>query len=194
MRKLFFLLLSVLTLPVSTAPVVAIETSLGRIFVDLDERKAPATVENFLCYVRDGFYDNTIFHRVIQDFVIQGGGYDERYRKKPTRGPIASEAQNGLRNLRGTIAMARSDDPHSATGQFFINLVDNDALDPGGVDPYGYTVFGRVVAGMAVVEKIAAVPTAAGPFARDVPKTPVVVAAVKIVPPAAGATATGADG
>ena len=194
MRKLFFLLLAVFGLPVSAAPVVAIETSLGRILVDLDERKAPATVENFLWYVRDGFYDDTIFHRVIRDFVIQGGGYDERYRKKPTRGPIASEAQNGLRNLRGTIAMARSDDPHSATGQFFINLVDNDTLDPGGVDPYGYTVFGRVVAGMAVVEKIAAVPTvAAGPFARDVPKTPVVITAVKIVPPAAGATATGAD-
>lgn len=182
MRKLFLLLFPFLALATSAAPTVALETTLGTIVVALDEKKAPATVDNFLRYVRSGFYDGTIFHRVIADFVIQGGGYDERYRKKPTRGPIASEAQNGLSNLRGTIAMARSSDPHSATAQFFINLVDNASLDSGGVDAHGYTVFGRVVAGMEVVEKIAALSTGAGgPFARDLPKTPVVIESVKLL-------------
>lgn len=183
MRKLFLLLFPWIALSVSAAPKVAFETSLGKIVIALDEKKAPTTVENFLHYVRSGFYDATIFHRVIANFVIQGGGYDGHYLKKPTRGPIANEAQNGLSNLRGTIAMARSNDPHSATAQFFINLVDNPSLDPGGVDAYGYTVFGHVIAGMAVVEKIAAGATGpGGPFARDVPETPVVLKSARLLP------------
>lgn len=182
MRKLFFLLFPFIALSVSAAPTVVFETSLGKIVIALDEKRAPATVENFLRYVQSGFYDGTIFHRVIANFVIQGGGYDERYLKKPTHGPIANEAQNGLSNLRGTIAMARSNDPHSATTQFFINLVDNPSLDPGGVDTYGYTVFGQVTSGMEVVEKIAALETGAGgAFTRDVPKTPVILKAATLL-------------
>lgn len=164
-------------------PSVLMKTNQGDITIELNEDEAPKTVDNFLHYVKDGFYDGTVFHRVIKGFMIQGGGYDERYDKRPTRGPIASETQNGLKNLRGTIAMARTSDPHSATSQFFINLVDNDFLNPGGSDAYGYTVFGHVARGMDVVDKIASIATGSGgPFATDVPQQPVVIESVVLLP------------
>lgn len=168
---------------VLASPTVLMKTNQGDIMIALNEDDAPKTVDNFLRYVRDGFYHGTIFHRVIQGFMIQGGGYDAQYQKRPTRGPIASETQNGLKNLRGTIAMARTNDPHSATSQFFINVVDNPFLNPGGSDAYGYTVFGHVVRGMEVVDKIAALPTGSGgAFSRDVPKSSVIIESVTILP------------
>lgn len=137
-------------------PMVLIETSSGDILVELEQDKAPATVANFLGYVDDGFYENTIFHRVIKDFMIQGGGLTMRMEEKKAGAPVANEAGNGLRNLRGTIAMARTAEPHSATCQFFINTVDNPELDHSAPDAegFGYCVFGRVVDGMDVVDKI----------------------------------------
>lgn len=142
-------------------PHVVIETSLGTIVAELYADKAPATVENFLAYAETGYYDGTIFHRVISRFMIQGGGFDTEMVKKPTRAPIQNEADNGLKNLRGTLAMARTFDPHSATSQFFINQVDNVSLDhkaKNGRD-WGYAVFGNVVEGMDVVDAIASVKT-----------------------------------
>lgn len=181
MRKGLGIVLSLLALPVFAAPVVDLNTNLGVIRIDLNQQKAPETVANFMHYVREGFYNGTIFHRVIAGFVIQGGGYDTHYQKKTTRAPIASESQNGLKNQRGTIAMARTSDPHSATSQFFINLKNNDYLNPGGADAFGYTVFGQVIDGMDVVDKIAALPTGTGgPFAQDVPQTQVVIESVTI--------------
>lgn len=159
-----------------SAPRVEIDTSLGNFVVQLDPHRAPVTVKNFLAYVRAGFYDGTIFHRIIPGFVIQGGGYTADYKKKPTNPPIKNEADNGLSNVRGTIAMAREAAPDTATSQFYINLADNSNLDYGGPGQPGYAVFGRVVSGMDVVDKIAAVATGpAGPFARDAPQTPVVI-------------------
>ncbi len=143
-------------------PVVVMETSKGTIKIELDEEKAPATVANFLQYVDDGFYDGTVFHRVVPNFVIQGGGFDEGGKRKSTRSPIKNEADNGLPNKRGTLSMARTRDINSATSQFFVNLVDNKALDHGTRD-FGYAVFGRVTEGMDVVDAIAA------PGARDLP-------------------------
>nr|WP_211268069.1 peptidylprolyl isomerase [Suttonella ornithocola] len=161
------------------------KTSAGEMEIELNENEAPKTVDNFLRYVKEGFYNGTTFHRVIKGFMIQGGGYDVNYEKRPTRGPIASETQNGLKNDRGTIAMARTSDPHSATSQFFINVVNNDFLNPGGADAYGYTVFGKVIKGMDVADKIAALPTtAAGPFSQDVPEKPVIIESIKILPEA----------
>ncbi len=172
-------------------PVVEIKTTAGNIVVELNEQKAPKTVDNFLQYVNEDFYDGTIFHRVIKNFMIQGGGYDSQYQKKATHAPIASETQNGLENVRGSIAMARTNDPHSATSQFFINHVDNDFLNPGGADTHGYTVFGQVTQGMDVVDKIANIPTeAAGPFSRDVPTTPVIIESINIVEQTDGDDAT----
>lgn len=138
-------------------PLVLMETSSGDILLELFADKAPATVENFLRYVDEGFYDNTIFHRVIKDFMIQGGGLGVRMDEKPTHEPIRNEADNGLKNARGTLAMARTPEPHSATAQFFINLVDNEELDhvDDSAEGYGYCVFGRVEDGMNVVDKIA---------------------------------------
>lgn len=139
-------------------PLVLLETSSGDILLELDPEKAPITVRNFLSYVDEGFYANTIFHRVIKDFMIQGGGLTLRLEEKAVKPPIENEAANGLKNLRGTLAMARTADPHSASAQFFINLVDNAELDhdPAGGDAgYGYCVFGRVADGMDVVDKIA---------------------------------------
>lgn len=145
------------TIAVSTAvaanPVVVMETSEGPIKIELMEDKAPITVKNFLQYVEDKHFDGTVFHRVIAGFMIQGGGFDENLREKKTRGPIRNEAGNGLSNLRGTIAMARTNDPHSATAQFFINTVDNERLDKN-PDSAGYCVFGKVIEGMDVVDKI----------------------------------------
>jgi peptidyl-prolyl cis-trans isomerase A (cyclophilin A) len=155
-------------------PVVVLETSQGNIEIELDPQKAPVTVENFLAYVDAGFYDGTIFHRVIPGFMIQGGGFDPSMTQKPTRAPIKNEADNGLRNDRGTIAMARTQAKDSATAQFFINVKDNDFLNHGGRD-FGYAVFGHVVKGMDVVDKIAAVPTANRGMYQNVPVEPVVI-------------------
>ena len=158
------------------APRVSLETSMGVIVLELDAEKAPVTVANFLQYVRDGHYDGTIFHRVISNFMIQGGGFTPNMQQKPTRAPIPLESRNGLRNTTGTIAMARTQVPDSATAQFFINVKDNDFLDQANSrDGHGYAVFGRVVSGMDVVEKIRTVPTSRRGMHSDVPVTPVTI-------------------
>ena len=149
---------------------IRIETSLGTMVAELDVKKAPETVKNVLQYVDDQFYDDTIFHRVIKDFMIQGGGYNSMGRK-PTRDPIPNEAKNGLKNKRGTLVMARTGDPHSATAQFFINHRDNSFLDYPGQDGWGYAVFGKLVEGMDVLDKIANVKTKSG----DAPVETVVI-------------------
>ena len=159
-------------------PHVEIKTNLGAITVELYSEKAPKTVENFLQYVRTGFYKDTIFHRVIADFMIQGGGFTVAMAQKATREPVGIESNNGLRNDMGTLAMARTQDPNSATAQFFINVADNAFLNyrEPSTRGYGYTVFGKVIKGMDVVAKIAKLPTGAGgPFPRDVPQQQVVI-------------------
>jgi peptidyl-prolyl cis-trans isomerase A (cyclophilin A) len=194
---------------------VQITTSLGVIEAEVYPDKAPRTVANFLQYVRDKHYDGTIFHRVIANFMVQGGGYDARYKEKPTRAPVQHEGRAalaaGLKNTTGTLAMARTNDPHSATSQFFINVVDNTFLDPTPIpdgDPvkrfeyqgriyeniarsqllnapqlYGYTVFGKVTSGMDVVQKIRQTPTGpGGPFPTDVPTTPVIIQSITLLP------------
>jgi cyclophilin family peptidyl-prolyl cis-trans isomerase len=163
-------------------PVVEVATNFGTFVIQLDPAKAPNTVDNFLAYVDAKHYDGTLFHRVIATFMVQGGGYDQNYEKKPTRPPIQNEADNGLKNKRGTVAMARTGDPHSATAQFFINVVDNAFLDFQAKDEHGwgYAVFGRVTEGMDVVDKIKAVKTGSqGPFAKDAPLDPVVIKHVR---------------
>jgi cyclophilin family peptidyl-prolyl cis-trans isomerase len=164
-------------------PTVKIETSMGAITLELYPDKAPKTVANFLQYVKDGFYDGTIFHRVIKGFMIQGGGFTPDFKEKPTRAPIPNEAGNGLRNDTGTIAMARTSDPNSATAQFFINVADNDFLNYRAPTPrgFGYAVFGRVVSGMDVVNRIATVPTGEHPPYADVPRTPVTIKQITLV-------------
>lgn len=161
----------------SVPPRVTLETSKGTIVIELKPDAAPATVENFLGYVESGFYDGTIFHRVIPDFMIQGGGFTADLQQKPTRDPIRNEADDGLKNLRGTLAMARTSDPHSATSQFFINVVDNHYLDHTAKSArgWGYTVFAEVVDGMDVVDAIAKVSTTRRGGMSDVPKEPVVI-------------------
>lgn len=169
-------------LPDNTFPVVVFETSLGTVEVELDRRRAPATVNNFLSYVVEGAFDDTIFHRIIQDFVVQGGAFDEEWNEVPARAPVMNESGNGLRNDAWTIAMARYDDPHSATSSFFFNVADNnDALDPN-PKHWGYTVFGMVIAGQDVLEALAAVPTGydAGMDYQDVPVTPVKLLKVSV--------------
>jgi peptidyl-prolyl cis-trans isomerase A (cyclophilin A)/peptidyl-prolyl cis-trans isomerase B (cyclophilin B) len=161
-------------------PKVLLHTSMGDITLELYPDKAPKSVENFLAYVKEGFYDGTVFHRVINNFMIQGGGWTRDLQRKRTHAPIRNEAGNGLSNLRGTIAMARTADPNSAAAEFFINVVDNQRLDnmtgPNGSTVWGYAVFGKVIGGMDVVDKIKAVETGPqGPFASDVPKTPIVI-------------------
>ena len=158
-------------------PTVALDTNHGRIVLELYADKAPKTVENFLGYVNAGFFDGTLFHRVIPGFMIQGGGFDGNQRQKPTRSPIQNEADNGAGNDRGTIAMARTGDPHSATAQFFINLKDNTFLNHSGKNPqgWGYTVFGKVTEGLDVVDKIAKVKTAPGRISEAVPAEAVVI-------------------
>jgi peptidyl-prolyl cis-trans isomerase A (cyclophilin A) len=160
--------------PASPRPVVVLETSLGDITIELAPDKAPETVKNFLQYIDDGFYDGTLFHRVIPNFMIQGGGFTAGMQQKPTRTPITNEADNGLRNARGAIAMARTHVRDSATSQFFINLKDNQALDHG-VRDYGYAVFGTVTTGMNVVDAIAAVPTGIVQSHQNVPLKPVML-------------------
>lgn len=161
-------------------PVVIISTSMGDIEIELYPDKAPETVKNFLSYVNDGFYDGTIFHRVIPEFMIQGGGFTLDMKQKPTKAPIKNEADNGLKNDTGTIAMARKSVVDSATSQFFINLVDNNFLNHGARD-FGYAVFGKVIRGMNVVHKIAWVKTSNRGSFQDVPIEPVVIESVRVV-------------
>lgn len=163
-------------------PMVVMETSLGTITIELYKGQAPKSVENFLAYVSSGFYEATVFHRVISGFMIQGGGMTADLNSKATREPIENEATNGLKNARGTIAMARTSDVNSATSQFFISTVDNAMLDHRSTNPseFGYAVFGMVTEGMDVVDKIRAVPTGTrGPF-QDVPNEPVVIQSVRV--------------
>ena len=168
------------------APQVKFATSAGDFVVEVYPDKAPKTVENFLQYVKDKHYDGTIFHRVIPNFMIQGGGFDAKYLQKPTRAPVPHEGREALekggsRNVVGTVAMARTSDPQSATAQFFINVKDNGFLDPS-AQSFGYTVFGKVISGHDVIEKIKLTPTGAGgPFATDVPKTPILINTATLV-------------
>jgi cyclophilin family peptidyl-prolyl cis-trans isomerase len=161
--------------------VVGLKTSMGDIIIELDEEKTPVTTANFLRYVEEGFYDGTIFHRVINNFMIQGGGLTADMQRKPTHSPIVNEASNGLKNNRGTIAMARTNNPNSATSQFFINQVDNNYLNfVEGRSP-GYTVFGKVIEGLDVVDKIANVKITIRNGMRDVPVEPVVIKSAKLI-------------
>jgi len=165
-----------------TKPRVKLATTMGDIVVELDADKAPETVANFLRYTRDGHYDGTIFHRVIPSFMIQGGGLTPDMKEKPTRGGIRNEANNGLKNVRGTIAMARTGDPHSATSQFFISVKDNVSLDHTAPDDagWGYCVFGKVIEGMDTVDKIKGVPTDFVGHHGDVPLTPIFIKSAKV--------------
>ena len=164
-------------------PQVDLKTNLGTIRLELYPAKAPKTVENFLQYVKDGHFNGTIFHRVIDNFMIQGGGFDKSYKQKPTRDPIQNEAKNGLKNDLGTIAMARTGAPHSASSQFFINGKNNDFLNAANAqDGWGYTVFGKVVSGMDVVTRISKSATGSGgPFPTDVPKEMVLIESITLV-------------
>ena len=188
MRAMLFCLLGVVGLTQiargengGEAPRVVLETNHGNIILELYPDKAPQSVENFLAYVDEGYYAGTIFHRVIDGFMIQGGGFTDDMMKKSTKNGVPNEADNGLKNSRGTVAMARTNDPHSATSQFFVNTVDNAPLDHTDKTPrgWGYTVFGHVVDGMDVVDAITKVPTSTvGPF-RDVPGETVVILSAK---------------
>jgi peptidyl-prolyl cis-trans isomerase B (cyclophilin B) len=164
-------------------PRVKLQTTKGDIVIELDKAHAPKTVENFLAYVKSGHYDGTIFHRVIAGFMIQGGGMDEGLRQKPTNPPVSNEADNGLKNDRGTLAMARTNDPNSATSQFFINTVDNAFLNfkAKTASGWGYCVFGKVVEGMDVVDAIEHVPTGNKGMFSDVPTTPMVIKSASVV-------------
>ena len=164
-------------------PRVQLETSLGTIVLELNSGRAPQTVDNFLRYVREGHYNGTIFHRVINGFMIQGGGFDANMRQKPVREPIRLESQNGLRNLTGTVAMARTSDPHSATAQFFINVVDNSGLDFPNPDGHGYAVFGKVVDGMEVVNRIRSVTVGRQGFHQNVPREPIIIQKAVLLTP-----------
>lgn len=160
-------------------PVVIIKTSMGTVEVELFPDKAPKTVDNFLGYVKANHYDGTVFHRVIAGFMIQGGGFDAKMTKKPTRAPVVNEGGNGLKNDTGTIAMARTADPDSATAQFYLNVKDNQALNRSAGNP-GYTVFGKVISGLEVVKKIEVVPTGMKDGMKDVPSTAVVIESVRL--------------
>jgi peptidyl-prolyl cis-trans isomerase B (cyclophilin B) len=173
----------------ASAPRVLMATSLGNITLELDAQRAPASVANFLRYVEAKHYDGTIFHRVIANFMIQGGGFSPDMSQKVIQAPVRNEARNGLKNVRGSIAMARTADPHSATAQFFINTTDNAFLDHPGQDGWGYAVFGKVVEGMEVVDKIRAVPTANAGFHSDVPRTPVIINSARLLPASTAAPA-----
>jgi len=161
-------------------PVAVVDTSLGKITIELYPGSAPVSVGNFLRYARNGFYSGTVFHRVIPGFMVQGGGFTQKLRQKATMAPIRNEAANGLKNQRGTVALARTANPDSATAQFFINLVDNPNLDRPMPDGYGYAVFGRVIKGMDTVDRIGAVRTGFRNGFRDVPQTPVIIKSVSI--------------
>ncbi|MCX7185034.1 MAG: peptidylprolyl isomerase [Nitrosospira sp.] len=173
----------------AAGPQVEIKTNLGSILLELYPARAPKTVENFLQYVKEGHYKSTVFHRVIPGFMIQGGGLDQALRQKPTRPPIENEAANGLKNTIGTIAMARTSDPHSASAQFFINVADNAFLNYSAPTDrgYGYTVFGKVTGGMEIVNKIAATPTGSG----DVPRETIIIEEIKLISTAEPAPAAG---
>lgn len=186
MRQLLFGLCAVVFSVTALAanPQVELQTNKGSIIIELYPDKAPATVENFLRYVNAGYYNGTIFHRVIPGFMIQGGGYNQSYQKKDTNTPVRNEADNRLKNEIGTVAMARTSDPHSATSQFFINVADNAFLDyrASTTRGYGYTVFGKVIKGMSVVNGIANAPTSSGgPFRKDVPVSMVIIEQAKVV-------------
>ncbi|HNE15436.1 MAG TPA: peptidylprolyl isomerase [Rhodocyclaceae bacterium] len=181
------LILASQALVVSAAPQVELKTTAGTIVVDLNSEKAPKTVANFVDYVKAGHYNGVIFHRVIDGFMIQGGGFTPEMKEKPTRAPIQSESKNGLKNDAGTLAMARTQDPHSASAQFFINLVDNAPLNYPSPDGWGYTVFGKVVTGMDVVRKIGQTPTGNRGFYRDVPLEAVVIQSARVLPDAPAA-------
>jgi peptidyl-prolyl cis-trans isomerase A (cyclophilin A) len=170
--------------PAVKNPVVLMETSLGNVKLELLTKEAPISVKNFLDYVKSGFYDGTVYHRVISNFMIQGGGFTADLNQKQTNPPIKNEADNGLKNLRGTLAMARTMVVDSATAQFFINVVDNGTLNQRDKTQqgYGYAVFGKVSEGMDVVDKIAAVRTGIQKGFRDVPETPVVIKSMKVLP------------
>ena len=160
---------------------VKFTTNYGEILLELDKAHAPISAANFEQYVREGHYDGTLFHRVIDGFMIQGGGLDTHFAEKPTRAPIQNEAKNGLKNQRGTIAMARTSDPHSATAQFFINVADNDFLDYPSQDGWGYAVFGKVVKGMEVVDRIKGVATGNHRGHQNVPLEPVILEKAEIL-------------
>jgi cyclophilin family peptidyl-prolyl cis-trans isomerase len=169
-----------------TYPQVEIETSAGSFVIELFTTRAPLTVNNFLQYVNSGFYNGTVFHRIVGGFVVQGGGYDTDYQLKTTRPDIPNESGNGLNNRRGFVAMARSGEPHSANSQFYINLADNLPLDPRPTR-WGYAVFGKVIAGMEVVDEIGYRATGAGPtpeLGKDVPKEPILITKVSVLPAA----------
>ena len=188
-KQLTFALLLVLSIfalsaAAATAPKVKLETTMGDVVIELNQQKAPISVENFLGYVRDGFYDGTIFHRVISNFMVQGGGFTADFKRKEVKAPIKNEANNGLQNSRGTLAMARTSDPHSATAQFFVNVVDNSFLDFRAQTRrgWGYAVFGRVVEGMDVVDKVRKTRTGpGGPFGKDVPQQSVIITKASII-------------
>ncbi|MCU0951811.1 MAG: peptidylprolyl isomerase [Burkholderiaceae bacterium] len=162
------------------APRVLLSTSEGDITLELDAARAPRSVANFLQYVRAGHYDGTVFHRVIENFMIQGGGFTPDMKQKPTRAPIPIESQNGLKNERGSVAMARTSDPNSATSQFFINVVDNGRLDFPSFDGHGYAVFGKVVSGMDVVDRIRKLPTTSSGPHQNVPAQPVLIRSARV--------------
>lgn len=166
-----------------TTPRVKLQTNHGDMVIELDAEKAPQTVENFLAYVNDGFYNGTIFHRVIGNFMIQGGGFDADMKQKETRDPVPNEADNGLKNNQYTVAMARTNDPHSATAQFFINVANNDFLNFTAPTPngWGYTVFGKVVEGTEVADKIQTLKTGSKGFHQDVPTEDVIIEQASVV-------------
>lgn len=189
MIRLFVLLCTLLMAPLalSANPKVELKTTMGSVIIELYPENAPKTVENFLQYAKEGFYDGTIFHRVMPGFMAQGGGFTRSMQEKKTRPAIRNEAGNGLRNAVGTVAMARTKDPHSATAQFFVNVAENDFLDFKFADEagYGYTVFGRVATGMDVVQKMVKVPTTTvGPH-QNVPRQPIIIESVRLLPEAA---------
>jgi peptidyl-prolyl cis-trans isomerase A (cyclophilin A)/peptidyl-prolyl cis-trans isomerase B (cyclophilin B) len=185
LRKLLTLFALLLSLDAQAAnPQIEMKTNLGSVTIELYPEKAPNTVENFLQYVNAGFYDGTIFHRVIDGFMIQGGGFTADYQQKPARAPIRNEAANGLKNKTGTIAMARTRDPHSGSAQFFINVANNGFLDyrESTVQGFGYCVFGRVTEGMDVVKRIAKLQTGrGGPFVQDAPLQTVTIESIRVI-------------
>lgn len=197
MKRLITLCGLILALTISAtsyaAPRVKVETSLGDFVLELNQEKAPKTVANFIAYVQSGYYENTIFHRVIDGFMVQGGGFTPDYKRKMTEAPIMNEADNGLSNTRGSIAMARTNDPHSATAQFFINVKNNTNLDHTNKTPrgWGYTVFGRVVKGMSTVDKIRKVETGpGGPFPTDAPRQQIIIKKMTLLESAPGKSTT----
>ncbi|HPT51362.1 MAG TPA: peptidylprolyl isomerase [Accumulibacter sp.] len=181
-KILVLLAASVLSLAVLAAPTAEVQTSMGKIVIELDAEKAPKSVQNFVQYANDGFYNGTVFHRVIPGFMIQGGGFAADMSQKAANRKVENEARNGLRNDRGTVAMARTNDPHSASSQFFINHQDNAALNYPGADGWGYAVFGKVTHGMEVVDAIAKMPTGNRGMHQNVPLDLVVIQSVKIIP------------